>query len=159
MTTNPHTYTRVRTEQRALLAEIDQLAQGSTTPISLDAIAALAIPAGGSLHAQPAPIRALPHVLRCLEQKGLVTVDRNGRSWSNGSLDWSKSTATVTAAGRTLLRPNPAKRLDTPITPPPTWRGDCMRERADSSPFDALQRPPVLRRGAEDFRACASRGM
>ena len=122
MTTNPHTYTRVRTEQRALLAEIDQLAQGSTTPISLDAIAALAIPAGGSLHAQPAPIRALPHVLRCLEQKGLVTVDRNGRSWSNGSLDWSKSTATVTAAGRTLLRPNPAKRLDTPITPPPTWR-------------------------------------
>lgn len=156
MTTKSHTFHRVRAEQRALLAEIDQLAQGGNTPITLDAIAALAIPSGGSLHAQPAPIRALPRVLRCLEQKGLVTVDRNGRSWSNGSLDWSKSTATVTAAGRTLLRPNLAKRrLDTTITPPPTWRGDCMQANCT----DAVGRmAPVLRPGAMDFRACSSRG-
>ena len=153
------TFARLRSEQRALLVELDQLAQGTATPVSFELLATVSLESGGSMHPQPAPRRAMPHHLRYLRQKGLITLEGSERKAQNGSLNWSESFATVTDYGRDTLRPAQSKRLTTPVTPPPTWRGDCMRERADSSPFDALQRPPVLRRGAEDFRACASRGM
>lgn len=152
----PH---HLRPEQLALLRELDTLGDGQRrNPVRLDALARAAGELGGSMARNGNPSRAMAMALRGIEAAGCVGMERTMRRGGNGSLDMEASYATITAQGRAMLHPAKQQPSRNNITPPPTWRGECMMQSAPVV-TNVMNRPPVMRPGADDFRSCASRGV